>query len=66
MKTILEFITFILVIKGIAYVLFPVWIQRYIAENIINMPINRLKVLGFLQLVGALALYIFIDKRFGG
>jgi len=65
MKGFLEAIVLLFLIKGILYVLFPVWIQRFIAENIINTPIPRLKVFGILQLAIALALYIYIGKYLG-
>lgn len=64
MKGFLEAIVLLLVIKGIMYVLFPKWIQQFIAESIINTPINRLKVLGIIQLFLALGLWIVIRKYF--
>lgn len=64
MKGFLEAIVLLLVIKGVLYVLFPQWMQGFVAENIINAPINRLKVLGVIQLFLALALYIYIGKKF--
>ncbi|MGN1063743.1 MAG: DUF2065 family protein [Alphaproteobacteria bacterium] len=64
MKGFLEAIVLLFVIKGILYALFPTWIQRFIAENIINTPINRLKVFGVIQLFLALGLWIIIKKHF--
>ena len=65
MKVFLETIVWLLIIKGSLYLLFPQWMQRFVAENIINAPINRLKMLGALQLLLALALYSYISKKFG-
>lgn len=66
MKGFMDAIVLLLVIRGISYLLFPGWIQGFVAENIINTPTNRLKMFGIFQLVIALALYIYISKRLGG
>ena len=64
MKTLFDALAMLLVIKGIVYLFFPVWTQRFVAENIINLPIGRLKTYGILLLVLALILWIFAQKYF--
>lgn len=66
MKTFLDALALLFILRGIAYLLFPRWIQRFIAENIINLPLNRMKIFGIFQLGIALAIYIYISKHFGG
>lgn len=66
MKGFMDAIVLLLVIRGVSYLLFPGFIQGFVAENIINTPINRLKVFGILQLAIALVIYIYIDKKLGG
>ncbi len=65
MKGFLDAVVLLLIIRGISYLVFPRFIQGFVAENIINTPINRLKVFGILQLFIALAVYIYINKQFG-
>lgn len=63
MKGFIDAIILLFVIRGISYLLFPQWIQRFVAENIVNLPINRMKIFGIFQLVIALTLYIYISKK---
>ena len=63
MKGFIDAIILLFVIRGISYLLFPQWIQRFVAENIVNLPINRMKMFGIFQLVIALTLYIYISKK---
>lgn len=64
MKTLFDAIAILLVIKGIVYLFFPVWTQRFVAENIINLPVPRLKTYGILLLILALILWIIAQKYF--
>ncbi|MBQ9738545.1 MAG: DUF2065 domain-containing protein [Alphaproteobacteria bacterium] len=66
MKGFMDAIILLFVIRGISYLLFPQWIQRFVAENIISTPINRLKVFGIFQLAIALIIYIYVSKYVGG
>lgn len=66
MKGFIDAIILLFVIRGISYLLFPQWIQRFVAENIVNLPINRMKMFGIFQLVIALIIYIYISKHFSG
>ncbi|MBR5130275.1 MAG: DUF2065 family protein [Alphaproteobacteria bacterium] len=66
MKAFFDAIVLLLVLRGVVYLLFPGWIQRFIAENIVNLPLNRMKLFGIFQLAIALTIYIYISKHLGG
>lgn len=66
MKTFLDALVILFVLRGIVYLLFPGWIQRFISENIVNLPLNRMKIFGIFQLGVALIIYIYISKHFSG
>lgn len=66
MKGFIDAIMLLLVIRGLSYLLFPGWIQRFVAENIVNLPLNRMKMFGIFQLAIALIIYIYVSKHFAG
>ena len=66
MKTFLDALALLFILRGLVYLLFPGWIQRFIAENIVNLPLNRMKMFGIFQLAIALTIYIYICNHFGG
>lgn len=63
MKTFFEAIILLLIIKGLLYVFFPVWIQRFVAENIINLPIPRLKAFGILMIFLGIVLWVAVANK---
>lgn len=63
MKTLLEAIILLFIIKGLIYFFFPVWIQRIVSEIIITLPVQRLKWLGVLMIFIGLFIWIFITNK---
>lgn len=63
MKTFLSAIVLIFILKGLTYFFFPTWIQRYVAEIIITLPVQRLKWLGVLLIFIGLFIWVALVNK---
>lgn len=63
MKTFFAAVVLVLIFKGLLYLLFPIWIQRFVAENIITLPIPRLKTLGILMIFLGVILWVAVANK---
>lgn len=64
MKTLLYAFLLWLMFKGIAFLFFPALMRNFISQNIIELPIARLKLFGGLLLVCTALMWIFLKKYY--
>lgn len=64
MQTIVYAFLLWLILKGISFLFFPVFMRDFVSKNIIELPIARLKLFGGFLLMCATLLWIWIKTYY--
>jgi len=58
MLALIHAVLLMFVIKGLTYFFFPNWVKQYHAENIVECPVGRLKMLGMFFMIMCLIMWV--------